>query len=114
MTAMVNHTQTPDNLLPQRAQYVRDGIGMGIISINPDPAHPAVRLVLRDLSGTGAFAEFQVTARPGDVIGAGSRRLTITEVVAAPAGGSDGGLDRGYSDPVGHIAFRDEPVVGAS
>ena len=44
---MTDPTQTPENLLPQRAQYVRHGIAMGIISINPDPAHPAVRLVLR-------------------------------------------------------------------
>jgi hypothetical protein len=103
-------TQTAEeSLLPQRAQYVRNGIAMGIISINPDPAHPAARLVLRDLSGTDAFEEFQVTARPGDVIGCGPRRLTVTAVVTAPPGSPDDG----YDAPVGHIAFRDEPGEAA-
>jgi hypothetical protein len=100
-----------DNLLPQRAQYLRHGIAMGIISINPDPAHPAARLVLRDLSGARAFDEFQVTARPGDVVEAGARRLTITDVVAMPAGA---GAGQDYGGPVGHIAFRDEPAMGAA
>lgn len=103
--------QPADNLLAQRAQYVRNGIAMGIISINPDPAHPAVRLVLRDLSSEPAFDEFQVTARPGDVIEAGARRLTITDVVAMPAGS---GSVPGYGGPVGHIAFRDDPAGGAA
>jgi hypothetical protein len=103
-------TQTTDNRLSQRAQYVRNGIAMGIISINPDPAHPAARLVLRDLSGTGAFDEFQVTARPGDVIGCGPRRLTVTAVVSAPSEEPAGD----HSDPVGHITFRDEPGTAAS
>ena len=113
---MTDATQTPENLLPQRAQYVRHGIGMGIISINPDPAHPAVRLVLRDLSGNQAFAEFQVTARPGDVVEAGDRRVTITTVVApaADSGAGDGGGDGGRADAVGHIAFRDEPAAGTA
>jgi hypothetical protein len=105
---MTDATHNPENLLPQRAQYVRHGIAMGIISINPDPAHPAVRLVLRDLSGNQAFPEFQVTARPGDVVEAGDRRLTITSVVA-PAGS---GEDADDADGVGHIAFRDEPAAG--
>jgi hypothetical protein len=112
---MPDATQTPENLLPQRAQYVRHGIGMGIVSINPDPAHPAVRLVLRDLSGNRAFAEFQVTARPGDVVEAGDRRLTITSVAAPSADSSEGDGEggAGRSEAVGHIAFRDEPVAGA-
>ena len=100
-------TQAAENLLPQRAQYVRNGIAVGIVSINPDPAHPAARLVLRDTSGAESFEEFQITARPGDVIAAGPRRLTVTAVVAAPAGGVGD-----YSDPVGHIAFCDEPADG--
>lgn len=108
---MTDPTQTPESLLPQRAQYVRHGIAMGIISINPDPAHPAVRLVLRDLSGNQAFPEFQVTARPGDVVEAGDRRLTITRVVTPPAEPGDGG--EGRADAVGHIAFRDEATTGA-
>lgn len=116
---MTDATQTSENLLPQRAQYVRHGIAMGIISINPDPAHPAVRLVLRDLSGDQAFTEFQVTARPGDVVEAGDRRLTITRVVAAGSAteagdegraGADANAD---ADAVGHIAFRDDATTGA-
>lgn len=100
--------ENAENLLPQRAQYVRDGLAMGIVSINPDPAHPAVRLVLRDLSGNQAFPEFQVTARPGDVVEAGDRRLTITRVVAPMTAAAE----EGEGDVVGHIAFRDEPAAG--
>jgi hypothetical protein len=90
---------------------------MGIISINPDPAHPAVRLVLRDLSGDQAFTEFQVTARPGDVVEAGDRRLTIMRVVAAESAAKAGDGGEGHADAdadaVGHIAFRDDATTGA-
>lgn len=78
-------TPSPELRLSQRAQYVAHGIAFGIVSINPDPAHPAVRLVLRDLTGSDGPAEWQITARPGTVIDWGTRRLTLTAVVTADA-----------------------------
>lgn len=94
-------TEAAPNRLKQRAQYVADGVAVGIIAVNPDPAHPAARLVLRTLYGAGGPAELQVTARPGDVVDYAGRRFTITAVVAA-----------GEDAEVGHVDFRDEPEGG--
>lgn len=100
-------TGSPERTLGQRGQYVANDIAVGIVSINPDPSKPAVRLVLRDFSGPGGRPETQVTARPGDVLDWCARRLTLTAVVSATAEDARRDAD---GRPVGYITFHDDPI----
>jgi hypothetical protein len=100
-------TGSPELTLGQRAQYVANDIAIGIVSINPDPSKPAVRLVLRDFSGSDGRPETQVTARPGDVLDWVTRRLTLTSVVSANAADARHDAD---GRPVGYITFHDDPI----